>query len=263
MKKIFIVGLLVLLGVGLVFYPKIADYFSAKNASVAVENYAASVSKIDENAIAEELKKAEDYNSALTGEGIHDPFVPGSGSVMGADYLSLLNIDGTMGYLVIPEINVNLPIYHGASEETLRKGVGHLEGTSLPVGGEGTHAVLTGHTGLTNARLFTDLTELKRGDTFYVHVLGMVLAYQVDQIKVVEPADTSDLLPVEGKDYVTLVTCTPYRVNSHRLLVRGIRIPYTPATAQNTAAPAPVMTQENKLLLRAGLITAAAMLALI
>ena len=131
-----------------------------------------------------------------------------------------------MGHVNIPEINVNLPIYHGTSEEVLQKGVGHLENTSLPVGGEDTHTVLSGHTGLPSAELFNNLSELEEGDEFYLHILGEVLAYKIDQIKVVEPQETSDLLIDPTKDYATLVTCTPYGVNSHRLLVRGTRIPY-------------------------------------
>ena len=132
-----------------------------------------------------------------------------------------------MGYVVIPKIDVNLPIYHGTSEEVLQKGVGHLQNTSLPVGGESTHAVLSGHTGLSSAKLFTDLDKLEEGNIFYIKTLGETFAYEVDQIKIVEPHETSDLLIESDKDYVTLVTCTPYGINSHRLLVRGTRIPYT------------------------------------
>ena len=265
MKKLRIplIILLILAGAGFFLYPKLQVYLSQHNASVAIAGYSASVSGQDDQTIADELKAAQDYNSALSGQDIRDPFAPGSGAVLDSNYQNLLNVNGTMGYLVIPKINVNLPIYHGTSDATLQKGVGHLEGTSLPVGGAGTHAVLTGHTGLPSARLFTDLTELAEGDVFYVHVLSEVLAYQVDQIKVVEPTDTGDLQLTPGQDYVTLMTCTPYGINDHRLLVRGTRIAYDPQTEQNDIAKAPVLTTENRILLRAGIITAAVMLALI
>ena len=143
-------------------------------------------------------------------------------------YNNILNLDqsGVMGYLEIPCISVDLPIYHGTDAEILERGVGHLAASSIPIGGKSTHSVLTGHTGLSSAKLFTDLTEMKKGDLFFINVLGQTLAYKVDQISVVRPKDTRKLRIVDGKDYVTLVTCTPYGVNSHRLLVRGTRVPY-------------------------------------
>ena len=139
--------------------------------------------------------------------------------------MACLNLagDGMMGYIEIPEIDIYLPIYHGVSEEVLSKGIGHMPNSAFPIGGEGNHAVLTGHTGLPSAKLFTDLTELEEGDRFYIHILDLVLCYTVDQIKVVLPNEGQDLSIVPGKDYCTLVTCTPYGINSHRLLVRGIR----------------------------------------
>lgn len=143
-------------------------------------------------------------------------------------YNNILNLDhsGVMGYLEIPCISVNLPIYHGTDAEILERGVGHLAASSIPVGGKSTHSVLTGHTGLSSAKLFTDLTEMKKEDLFFIHVLDRTLAYKVDQISVVRPEDTRKLQIVKGKDYVTLVTCTPYGVNDHRLLVRGVRTKY-------------------------------------
>ena len=143
-------------------------------------------------------------------------------------YNNILNLDrsGVMGYLNVPCININLPIYHGTEAEILEKGVGHLAASSLPVGGKSTHSILTGHTGLSFAKLFTDLTEMKKGDYFFIHVLDKTLAYQVDQISIVLPEDTKKLQIINGKDYVTLVTCTPYGVNDHRLLVRGVRTTY-------------------------------------
>lgn len=143
-------------------------------------------------------------------------------------YNNILNLDhsGVMGYLEIPCISVNLPIYHGTDAEILERGVGHLAASSIPVGGKNTHSVLTGHTGLSSAKLFTDLTEMKKDDLFFIHVLDRTLAYKVNQISVVRPEDTRKLQIVDGKDYVTLVTCTPYGVNDHRLLVRGVRTKY-------------------------------------
>ena len=151
----------------------------------------------------------------------------------------MLDTDGSgrMGYLEIPSIEVYLPIYHGTSEGVLQSGIGHLGNTSLPIGGENTHAVLSGHTGLPNARLLTVLDKLQEGDQFYIHVLDEILAYEVDQIKVVEPDDISDIFIEEGEDYVTLVTCTPYGINSHRLLVRGTRVPYTEEKKEHQVRP--------------------------
>ena len=167
--------------------------------------------------------------------------MPGSGYALPDNYLEVLNTDGIMGRLTIPKIGVDLPIYHGSSEESLQKGVGHIESTSLPIGGEYRHAVLTGHRGLPNAELFTRLDELTVGDTFYIHVLDRTLAYQVDQITTVEPDEMETLRAVPGEDYVTLVTCTPYGVNTHRLLVRGTRVPYTPGE-EGTADAAPTVS---------------------
>lgn len=177
---------------------------------------------------------AEKYNESLRTARITltDPFDPeviesqGSGS-----YMSLLNHteDGIMGYLRIPVIKVNLPIYHGTSADVLEKGVGHLEQSSLPIGGPGTHSVITGHTGMAGKRILTDLTEMKEGDIFYIHMLGEILAYEVSGVQIVEPEETSSLTIVDGEDKVTIVTCYPYGINSHRLLVTGTRTEYTEA----------------------------------
>ncbi|MFR3685009.1 MAG: class C sortase, partial [Enterococcus sp.] len=207
----------------------------------------------------EELfQQAQIYNENLLGQPAHDPFIPGSGIVMPDNYYRVLNIGGTMGQVEIPSINVKLPIYHGTKESVLRKAVGHLEGSALPIGGAGTHTVLTSHTGLTQAELFTDLTELKKDDHFYIRVLNRTLAYEVDKISVIEPDHTDALKAVKGKDYATLLTCTPYGVNSHRLLVRGKRIPYQPKKVKKKK-----MTHEDRVLLKAILITSAIMLLLI
>lgn len=233
-RKLLIVfiSLIFLLGLGIMLYPLISNaYIEYKQKSV-ITNYEETVKEMPKDIINEELERARDYNKLLIGTAIvTDPFDPEAQKKLeeSSDYFNILNLDekGLMGHIVIPKINVNLPIYHGTSEEVLQKGVGHLKNTSLPVGGESTHAVLSGHTGLSSAKLFTDLDKLEEGNIFYIKTLGETFAYEVDQIKVVEPHETSDLLIESDKDYVTLVTCTPYSVNTHRLLVRGTRVPYT------------------------------------
>jgi len=260
--KIIAICLLTLAGIAVFSYPYIASYLSKLHATKTVQTYAKEVNKLDPKVVTAELKRAHDYNDDLAGNPVHDPFIPGTGVALDANYLSILDIGGVMGSVSIPKIGVNLPIYHGTAPETLTKGIGHLEGSSLPVGGLRTHAVLTGHTGLSYAKMFTDLTELTVGDQFYIHVLGQTLAYQVDQIKVVEPGNTHDLRLFPDHDYVTLLTCTPYGINDHRLLVRGTRVPYDPAL-ESQAARRRGLTYEQKLALITGLITAAVMTLLI
>lgn len=221
-----VVLLLLLAGCGALLYPIASNWLVEKNQTRAIEEYDLTVKEWSDRRREEERKLAREYNALLNGSEIVDPFIPESGYVLPQNYLSILDIGGTIGSIEIPKIHVSLPIYHGTSQEVLQEGVGHLEATAFPVGGEGNHTVLTGHRGLPSAKLFTDLDKLEIGDVFYIHVLDEVLAYKVDQIKVVEPSDTNDLRPVKEKDYVTLLTCTPYGVNSHRLLVRAERTPY-------------------------------------
>lgn len=229
---IVFISLIFLLGLGIMLYPLISNaYIEYKQKSV-ITNYEETVKEMPKDTINEELERASEYNKLLIGTAIvTDPFDPEAQKKLeeSSDYFNILNLDekGLMGYVVIPKIDVNLPIYHGTSEEVLQKGVGHLQNTSLPVGGESTHAVLSGHTGLSSAKLFTDLDKLEEGNIFYIKTLGETFAYEVDRIKIVEPHETSDLLIESDKDYVTLVTCTPYSINTHRLLVRGTRVPYT------------------------------------
>ena len=175
--------------------------------------------------------EAEKYNENLAGDPVHDPFIMGSGYVLPDNYQEVLNLngDGVMGYVEIPSIDVYLPIYHGTSEETLEKGAGHLDVTALPIGGLNRHSVISAHRGLPSAQLFTRLDEMEEGDVFYLHILDRILAYEVDQITVIEPEELSSLAPEADKDLVTLLTCTPYAVNTHRLLVRGTRVPYEEA----------------------------------
>lgn len=226
-------------GAAVFFYPTVSNYLNQKNQAEVVQNYEQTVAEQDADQLAEEWAKAEEYNENLAGDPVHDPFVPGSGYALPQNYLDVLNVDGVMGRITIPKIDVDLPIYHGTDAETLEKGVGHMESTSLPIGGEYRHAVLTGHRGLPSAELFTRLDELEPGDQFYIHVLDATLAYEVDQISTVEPDQLDQLVALPGEDYVTLVTCTPYGVNTQRLLVRGTRVPYVPeaeAQAAQTAA---------------------------
>ena len=260
MKRAAIVIVALVLGVVALGYPAISNYLAERNGSQAVQAYDETVDRLSPDEVDALWAAAEEYNQSLTGQPVHDPFIAGSGMAMAENYRQVLNVGGVMGYVEIPKIGVSLPIYHGTSEAVLRKGAGHLEGSTLPIGGESRHAVLTGHTGLTHAKLFTDLVELAEGDLVYIHVLGKVLAYEVDQLKVIEPQNTEDLKRVDGKDLVTLLTCTPYGVNSHRLLVRGVRVDYDP---QARASIEPVAGSAVDLLaLRAGAITGGVMLAL-
>lgn len=218
---IILVTLLVV-GLCLIGYPSFSDYWNSFHQSRAIMSYAETVANMDQDKYDALIQAAEDYNAALAKTGINWQMT----DEQQEKYDSLLNFDGTgnMGYINIPKINVELPIYHGTSDSVLQTSIGHLEETSLPVGGESTHTVLSGHRGLPSAKLFTDLDQLQEGDTFTLNILNQTLTYEVDQIRIVEPTDLSDLQIVDGKDYCTLVTCTPYGINTHRLLVRGHRI---------------------------------------
>lgn len=230
-------GVLFLLGgIGVFLYPTVSNYLAEKNQTRAIQTYQEAVDEMDTGQLEEAWRQAEEYNENLTGDPVHDPFMPGSGYALPENYLDVLNVDGVMGYVEIPKINVYLPIYHGTAEETLRRGVGHMESTTLPIGGTDRHAVLTGHRGLPSAKLFTDLNLLEPGDHFYVHVLGKILAYEVDSIKTVKPDELALLTVEPGRDLVTLITCTPYGVNTHRLLVRGTRVEYVPQEQEETGS---------------------------
>lgn len=226
------IGLIIALSV--LLYPTISNYLYEKNGAKVISNYDENAVHLSESEKQAMLEAARQYNQELLGNiELLDPFSPVKKEV-DARYQSLLSTNeaGMMGYIRIPQIDVELPIYHGTEEKVLQSGVGHFEGTSLPVGGESTHTVLTGHRGLPSKLLFTDLDELEEGDIFYIKILGETLAYQIDQILTVKPENTKALTIAPGKDYATLVTCTPYAVNTHRLLVRGTRIPYEEAIRQ-------------------------------
>lgn len=214
--------LILLIGLSLMLYPSFADYWNSFTQSYVVSEYVRNVAVMDQDKYEEIWQSAKDYNARLLDRSSKYAL----GDVQKLEYESLLDVGGTgiMAYINIPAIDVNLPIYHGTEEPVLQVAIGHLDWTSLPVGGEGTHCVVSGHRGLPSARLFTDLDELVVGDVFTLNVLDEVLTYQVDQIKIVLPYETEDLTIVEGEDYCTLVTCTPYGINSHRMLVRGTRI---------------------------------------
>ena len=227
-----IIRLLVLVvAFAVLLYPTVSSYVNEKNGSKVVSNYDAESVRLSNAEKEKMLEDARAYNKEmLRNIDLIDPFSQGEKS-LDARYESLLNIDGSgmMGYIRIPKIKVEIPIYHGTSESVLQAGVGHFWGTSLPVGGESTHTVLTGHRGLPTKTLFTNMDKLVKGDVFYIKVLDETLAYKVDQILTVLPEETEALSIVPGQDYATLVTCTPYAINPHRLLVRGHRIPYEEA----------------------------------
>ena len=246
MKRILVIIVMTLAGIGLFAYPAVSNYIFARNCSTATQEYDDSIARLDAEILERAWREAQIYNENLEGNPVHDPFLAGSGMVMADNYYQVLDLhgDGVMGYISIPKIAVKIPVYHGTAEETLLKGVGHLEGSSMPIGGPGTHSVLTGHTGLANAKMFTDLVKLSQGDEFYLHILDQTLAYKIDQTKVVLPENTADLQRELEMDYCTLVTCTPYGINSHRLLVRGERTEYVPEAAQ--AAPISAVLERFK-----------------
>ena len=209
---LLIISLVFILGGSCIFlYPNVSNYLAEKNQVESIRKYDEMVVKVDEKGLEEEKQKARTYNENLSGEPVHDPFIEGSGYALPENYKEVLNIseDGIMAYVEIPKISVYLPIYHGTSSEVLEKGVGHVQSTSVPIGGESTHSVLTGHTGLPSAELFTRLDELVVGDIFYIHVLDDVLTYKIYETKVILPDKIDELQITSGHDYVTLVTCTP------------------------------------------------------
>ena len=213
-------------GLSLLLYPTVSDWWNSFHQSQAIAEYARDIDSMDNEAYEKLLSDARAYNERLPGQS--NRF-----SLLEEDireYNFLLDVSGTgiMGYIEIPEIKVSLPVYHGTSESVLSIAIGHIEGSSLPVGGESTHCVLSGHRGLPSAKLFSNLDKLAEGDTFLIRTLDETLTYEVDQIRIVEPQEISGLAIEEGKDYCTLVTCTPYGINTHRLLVRGHRIENTP-----------------------------------
>lgn len=226
-RAFYLIGFLI--GFVILMYPTFSDLWNRYRNSILVNDYEQQVAQIDTVQKDQILADARAYNEQHTVNSVEDAFDESEDYILTHPYDQLLNPNGdeVMGSIEIPKINVDLAIYHGTGTESLEKGVGHVQGTSLPVGGAGTHAVLAAHRGLANAKLFTDLDQMEKGDKFFLHILGDTLAYEVDQILVVEPDDMSALQIEQGQDLVTLLTCTPYGVNTQRLLVRGHRIPYS------------------------------------
>lgn len=227
----------ILLGVGIFLYPFISNFFAEISQNKVIDVYKATVEDTSKEEIETEWEEARIYNENLSGDPVHDPFIVGSGYAVPDNYDEVLNLDEAMCYVEIPKLDLKLPVYHGTSEEVLRKGVGHLEMTALPIGGKNRRTVLTGHRGLPRAELFTRLDEMELGDEIYIHVLDETHAYKVKEIETVEPEKLQDLtITPDGEDLVTLVTCTPYGVNTHRLLVTGERTEYVPR--EETEGPA-------------------------
>ena len=238
----FLAGFLVLM------YPTFADVWNRMRNAMLESDYQNSIEKTDTSEIDQIRADAQAYNAQHTVNTFEDAFDQSDQYILTHPYDTLLNPNGdeVMGSIEIPKINVDLAIYHGTGQDVLEKGVGHVQGTSLPVGGESTHAVLAAHRGLAYAKLFTDLDQLETGDKFFLHILDETLAYEVDQIRVVEPDDLSCVQIEEGKDLVTLLTCTPYGVNTQRLLVRGRRIPYVSADVETEKAKHEVHLQRDE-----------------
>ena len=222
---------------GLMLYPLIGELVSEKYHSDVETTYTAAIEDTDDTELTAQRQAAEQYNAMLSGTAA---ITEGEASASPLPYAEQLTVGGVMCYIDIPKINVYLPVQHGTGAETLEKSVGHVVGTSLPVGGSSTHAVLSAHSGMASSKLFSDIDQLAEGDVFYIHVLGEVLAYKVDAIHTVLPTDTSLLQIEDNKDLVTLVTCTPFGVNTHRLLVRGHRVPYVPEQEVPAATEKPV-----------------------
>lgn len=228
-------ALVFLAGAGVFLYPTVSDMWNQYRNVRLVSRYDEAVTDLSDNEYEKLWNEAKEYNAEHPVNSIVDAFGEKDDYVLTQPYDQVLdpNGEGLMGSIEIPKINAKLAIYHGLSKTVLEKGVGHVEGTSLPVGGKSTHAVLAAHRGLPSAKLFTDLDQMKKGDIFILHILGKNLAYKVDQIRTVLPGETGELDIVEGEDHVTLVTCTPYGVNTHRLLVRGIRTKYAEGEIRN------------------------------
>ncbi len=235
MKRWLLAAACGIAALGLMLYPLAGELLSERYHSDIETTYTAAIADTDDVELTAQREAAQQYNAMLSGAAITE----GGTSAPPLAYAQQLTVGGVMCYIDIPKIGVYLPVQHGTDADTLERAVGHVVGTSLPVGGSSTHAVLSAHSGMASSKLFSDIDQLAEGDTFYIHVLGEVLAYKVDAIHTVLPTDTSRLQIEDGKDYVTLVTCTPFGINTHRLLVRGHRIPYTPKQATTVAAEKP------------------------
>ena len=247
-------GLMFLLGFAILIYPTVSNQWNTYRQNQLISSYEELIGKMAEEDFTKEWEKANAFNDTIIHNNIFgDVFGENGDDIKNTEYWQILNVgnDGVMGYVSIPKINVQLSIYHGTADDVLQTGIGHLNGTKLPIGSESTHSVLAAHRGLPSASLFTDIDQLERGDMFYIHVLDETLAYQVDQILDMVDKDDYETLQKalqieEGQDYVTLFTCTPYGVNSHRLLVRGTRVPYNgEEEIESTAAESMLKSIQN------------------
>ena len=237
MKRWILAAACGVVALGLLLYPLVGELLNEKYHSDVETTYTAAIEDTDDAVLTAQREAAEQYNAMLSGAAT---ITEGGASAPPLAYAQQLTVGGVMAYVDIPKINVYLPVQHGTDADTLERAVGHVVGTSLPVGGSCTHAVLSAHSGMASSKLFSDIDQLAEGDTFYIHVLGEVLAYKVDAIHTVLPTDTSLLQIEDNKDLVTLVTCTPFGVNTHRLLVRGHRVPYVPEQEVPAATEKPV-----------------------
>ena len=253
-KKIILCSVIFFAGLAILLYPSISNYLHQKNQVGVIQDYRAKAEKMTKEQIDEMKNAAIEYNARIAEVSIKQNAAASSAT---PDYWGILNInEDVMAYISIPVCDINLPIRHGCGDDVLQKSAGHLPGSSFPIGGASTHSVITAHRGLPSAKLFTNIDSLKIGDQFYIHGPDETLAYEVDQIKVVLPEDTSDLRIVKDKDYVTLVTCTPYGINTHRLLVRGKRTAYIPQVEEQQAAETKKKNNRMLMLYIAGILAA-------
>lgn len=246
----YLTTFLVFLGILIISYPMVSRMYYYNVSQKNIDEFKEGVKKITSEEILQRMSLAKSYNDSLSNINVEDPYIRKKHEEGKNEYARMLEVQEKIGYIQIPSLDLSLPIYAGTSESVLQKGVGHMEGTSLPIGGESTHCILTAHTGLNTARMFTDIDKLKKGDIFLIENIKETLAYKVDSIQVIEPTDFSQLVIVPKEDYVTLLTCTPYMVNSHRLLVRGVRTEYIKKSVdEQSNKNKPFLTENNLIMI--------------
>lgn len=246
----YLTTFLVFLGILIISYPMVSRMYYYNVSQKNIDEFKEGVKKITSEEILQRMSLAKSYNDSLSNINVEDPYMRKKHEEGKNEYARMLEVQEKIGYIQIPSLDLSLPIYAGTSESVLQKGVGHMEGTSLPIGGESTHCILTAHTGLNTARMFTDIDKLKKGDIFLIENIKETLAYKVDSIQVIEPTDFSQLVIVPKEDYVTLLTCTPYMVNSHRFLVRGVRTEYIKKSVdEQSNKNKPFLTENNLIMI--------------
>lgn len=246
----YLTTFLVFLGILIISYPMVSRMYYYNVSQKNIDEFKEGVKKITSEEILQRISLAKSYNDSLSNINVEDPYMRKKHEEGKNEYARMLEVQEKIGYIQIPSLDLSLPIYAGTSESVLQKGVGHMEGTSLPIGGESTHCILTAHTGLNTARMFTDIDKLKKGDIFLIENIKETLAYKVDGIQVIEPTDFSQLVIVPKEDYVTLLTCTPYMVNSHRLLVKGVRTEYIKKSVdEQSNKNKPFLTENNLIMI--------------